>query len=164
MTMYWSMDSDTTFVCLEAVWNSEVFDGDFVLCKNDRKDLYVQRKIFIINAIDQGISATSKTLAVNNVPISVTLIARSPDADNVLRKAITSFTITYGLTKSGKTPKLLTRDSTGSPKVSSRGLIPHKIACTKNIWWGKYKFFATLRSYVLASFQQITFKFGSILI
>ena len=27
-----------------------------------------------------------------------------------------------------------------------------------------YKFFATLRSYVLASFQQMTFKFGSILI
>ena len=58
-------------------------------------DLYVQRKIFIINAIDQGISATSKTLAENNVPISVTLIARSPDADNALRKAITSFMITY---------------------------------------------------------------------
>ena len=58
------MDSDTTFVCLEAVWNSEMFDGDFVPCKNDRKDLYVQRKIFIINAIDQGISNTSKTLAV----------------------------------------------------------------------------------------------------
>ena len=37
------------------------------------------------------------------------------------------------MTKSGKTPKLLTRDSTGSPKVSSRGLIPHKITCTKNI-------------------------------
>ena len=41
-----------------------MFDGDFVPCKNDRKDLYVQRKIFIINAIDQGILATSKTLAV----------------------------------------------------------------------------------------------------
>ena len=24
-----TMDSDTTFVCLEAVWNSKVFDGDF---------------------------------------------------------------------------------------------------------------------------------------
>ena len=59
-----SMGSDITFVCLEAVRNSEVFDGDFVPCKNDRKDLYVQRKIFILNAVDQGISNTSKTLAV----------------------------------------------------------------------------------------------------
>ena len=73
--MYWSMDSDTIFVCLEAVWNNEVFDGDFVPCKNDRKDLYVQRKIFIINAIDQGVLATSKPLAVNNVPIWTTLMA-----------------------------------------------------------------------------------------
>ena len=54
----------TIFVCLGAVWNSEVFDGDFVPWKNDRKDVYVQRKIFIINAIVQGILATSKTLAV----------------------------------------------------------------------------------------------------
>ena len=38
------------------------------------------------------------------------------------------------MTRSGKTPKLLMRDSPGSPKVSSRGLIPHKITCTKNIW------------------------------
>ena len=59
-----------------------MFDGDFVPCKNDRKDLYVQRKFFIINAIDQGILATSKTLAVNNVPICLTLLARSPDADH----------------------------------------------------------------------------------
>ena len=55
------MDSDTIFVCIEAVWNSEVFDGDFVPSKNEGEDLYVQRKHFIINAIDQGILATSKT-------------------------------------------------------------------------------------------------------
>ena len=38
------MDSGTIFVCLEAVWNSEVFDGDFMPSKNEGKDLYVQRK------------------------------------------------------------------------------------------------------------------------
>ena len=35
-------------------------DGDFVPCKNEGKDLHVQRKHFITNAIDQGILATSK--------------------------------------------------------------------------------------------------------
>ena len=38
------MDSDTIFVCFEAVWNSEVFDGDFLPSKNEGKDLFVQRK------------------------------------------------------------------------------------------------------------------------
>ena len=126
-------------------------------CKNDRKDLYVQRKIFIINAIDQGVSATSKTVAVNNVPISVTLIARNPDADNALRKAITSFMITYDEIRENSknaherlywfTEGIFTRSNT-----------------TQNSMYQKYMVFATLRSYVLASFQQITFKFGSILI
>ena len=46
-----------------------MFDGDFVPCKNERNYLNVQRKIFIMNAIGQGILAASKTLAVNNVPI-----------------------------------------------------------------------------------------------
>ena len=35
-------------------------DGDFVPCKNEGKDLHVQRKHFYYNAIDQGILATSK--------------------------------------------------------------------------------------------------------
>ena len=39
-------------------------------------------KIFIINAIDQGVLAASKPLAVNNVPIWTTLMACSPDADH----------------------------------------------------------------------------------
>ena len=46
-------------------YDSEVFDGDFLPSKSEGKDLYVQRKK---NAIDQGIFAASKTLAVNNVP------------------------------------------------------------------------------------------------
>ena len=37
------MDSDTIFVCFEAVWQ-QVFDGDFLTSKNEGKDLYVQRK------------------------------------------------------------------------------------------------------------------------
>ena len=50
-------------MCFEAVRNIEVFDGDFMPSKKEGKDLYVQRKK---NAIDQGILATSKTLAVGN--------------------------------------------------------------------------------------------------
>ena len=50
-------------MCFEAVRNIEVFDGDFMPSKKEGKDLYVQRKK---NAIDQGILATSKTLAVSN--------------------------------------------------------------------------------------------------
>ena len=42
-----------------------MFDGDFMPSKNEGKDLFVQQKK---NAIDQRILATSKTLAVNNVP------------------------------------------------------------------------------------------------
>ena len=168
---YRALDSETIFVCLGAVWNSEVFDGDFVPRKNDSKHLYVQRKFFIINAIDQGILATSKTLAVNNVPIWITLMACSPDAGHWGN----SHRIRHIWRNQGKL-----QNSTGSPKVSSRGLIPLKRTCTINIWClcvgrgggaslrphhtNAYKFFATLRSYVLASFQQTTFKFGSIVI
>ena len=168
ITVHWWM---TIFVCLGAVWNSEVFDGDFVPWKNDRKDVYVQRKMFIINAIVQGILATSKTLAVNNVPIWITLMACSPDAGHWGN----SHRILHIWRNQGKL-----QNSTGSPTVSSRGLIPLKRTCTINIWClcvekgegqvcaphhaSVYKFFATLRSYFLASFQQMTFKFGSILI
>ena len=59
-----------------------MFDSDFVPCKNDRKDLYVQRKIFILNAIDQGISNTSKTLAVKECTYLNNAFGLQPDADH----------------------------------------------------------------------------------
>ena len=149
--MYWSMDSDITFVCLEAVWNNEVFDGDFVPCKNDRKDLYVQRKIFIINAIDQGVLATSKPLAVNNVPIWTTLMA-SHHILHVWRNQGNSKT---RLVHQRYLHEVLYHIYGGGGKFVPPS--PHHT----NV----YKFFATLRSCsILASFQQMTFKFGDILI
>ena len=59
-----------------------MFDSDFVPCKNDRKDLYVQRKIFILNAIDQGISNTSKALAVKQCAYLNNTFGLQPDADH----------------------------------------------------------------------------------
>ena len=71
--------------------------------------------------------AASKTLAVNNVPIWTTLMACSPYADHwgnihhILHIWRNQGELQY---------------STGSPMVSSRGLIPHKKICTINIWGG----------------------------
>ena len=76
-----------------------------------------KENIFIINAKDQGILATSNSQ--NN---AYAVLMRTTE-----ETAITS----SHLTKSGKTPKLLMRESTGSSKVSSRGLIPFLIPVTE---------------------------------
>ena len=47
-----------------------------------QKNLYVQRKIFILNAIDQGISNTSKTLAVKECTYLNNAFGLQPDADH----------------------------------------------------------------------------------
>ena len=55
------MDSGTIFVCIGAVWNSEVLMAILCLAKMKEKIYMFNENIFIINAIDQGILATSKT-------------------------------------------------------------------------------------------------------
>ena len=55
------MNSETIFVCIEAVWNSEVSMAILCLAKMKEKIYMFNENIFIINAIDQGILATSKT-------------------------------------------------------------------------------------------------------
>ena len=54
------MDSETIFVCLEAV-HSEVLMAILCLAKMKEKIYMFNENNFIINAIDQGILATSKT-------------------------------------------------------------------------------------------------------
>ena len=141
-------------------------------CKNDRKDLYVQRKIFILNAIDQGISNTSKTLAVKQCAYLNNAFGLQ-SSYGPLRKQPSHPSL---MTKSGKPLKL----DWFTEGIFTWSYITQTRTSTINIWWwwwgggeGKfvpppshhasvYKFFATLRSYVLASFQQMTFKFGGI--
>ena len=55
------MDSGTIFVCIGAVWNSEVLMAILCLAKMKEKIYMFNENISIINAIDQGILATSKT-------------------------------------------------------------------------------------------------------
>ena len=62
-------------VSCQAVWNSKVFDGDFA--KMREKIYMFKENIFIINAKDQGILATS-----NRVPFRITLMTCSPHADH----------------------------------------------------------------------------------
>ena len=119
-------------------------------------------KIFIINAIDQGVLAASKPLAVNNVPIWTTLMACSPDADHWRN----SHHILHVWRNQGNSKTRLVHQrylhevlyhiygGGGGKFVPSS---PHHTNVNK--------FFATLRSCsILASFQQMTFKFGDILI
>ena len=54
------MDSGTIFVCIGAVWNSEVLMAILCLAKMKEKINMFNESIFITNAIDQGILATSK--------------------------------------------------------------------------------------------------------
>ena len=96
-----------------------MFDGDFA--KMREKIYMFKENIFIINGKDQGILATS-----NRVPFKLVVLMRTTEE---------TATLPSHLTKSGKTPKLLVRESTGSSKVSSRGLIPfsntyHRMICT----------------------------------
>ena len=55
------MDSGTIFVCIGAVWNIEVLMAILCLAKMKEKIYMFNENISIINAIDQGILATSKT-------------------------------------------------------------------------------------------------------
>ena len=55
------MDSGTIFVYIGAVWNMEVLMAILCLAKMKEKIYMFSENIFIINAIDQGILATSKT-------------------------------------------------------------------------------------------------------
>ena len=74
------MVSDTTFVYLEAVWNSEVFDGSFLPSKNEGKDLYVQRKKCHRSGYFSHIENFSCEQC--NVPFWITLMACRPHADH----------------------------------------------------------------------------------
>ena len=96
-----------------------MFDGDFA--KMREKIYMFKENIFIINAKDQGILATS-----SRVPFRVTLMTCSPHADH-WGNSYHFFTFD----EISKTPKLLVRESTGSSKVSSRGLIPFLIPITE---------------------------------
>ena len=73
------MDSDTIFVCFEAVWQ-QVFDGDFLTSKNEGKDLYVQRKKCHRSGYFSHIENFSCEQC--NVPFWITLMACSPHADH----------------------------------------------------------------------------------
>ena len=55
------MDSGTIFLYIGAVWNIEVLMAILCLAKMKEKIYMFSENIFIINAIDQGILATSKT-------------------------------------------------------------------------------------------------------
>ena len=125
---YVLMDSDITFVCLRAVWNSEVFDSDFVPCKNDRKYLYVERKIFIINAIDQGISNTSKTLAVKQCAYLNNAFGLQSWC-GPLRKQPSH---PSHMTKSGKPLKL----DWFTEGIFTWSYTTQTRICTINMWWG----------------------------
>ena len=54
------MNSETIFVCIGAVLNSEVLMAILCLAKMKEKIYMFNENIFITNAIDQGILATSK--------------------------------------------------------------------------------------------------------
>ena len=109
------MVSDAIFVCLVRLYETaKCLMAILCLAKMREKIYMFKENIFIINAKDQGILATS-----NHVPFRITLMTCSPHADH-WGNSHHFFTFD----EISKTPKLLVRETTGSSKVSSRGLIP----------------------------------------
>ena len=132
------MDSDTIFVCFEAVWQ-QVFDGDFLTSKNEGKDLYVQRKKCHRSGYFSHIENFSCEQC--NVPFWITL--------------------NYGLQSScgplRKQPSHPRESTSGSSKVSLRGLIPfcntyHKRICAILFENNRYKSLA-LNMWMLCQHQ-----------
>ena len=128
MTVYWWIR--IRFSCVlsrEAVWNSEVFDGDFMPSKNEGKDLCVQRKKKCHRSgyfsHIENFSCEQCTFLNNAYGVQSSCGPLRKQSSHPLH-----------FKKLSKTPKLLMRESTGSTKVSSRGLIPfsntyHKRIC-----------------------------------
>ena len=113
MTVYWWIR--IRFSCALRRYDSEVFDGDFLPSKNEGKDLYVQRKKCHRSGYFSHIENFSCEQC--NVPFWITLNYGLQSSCGPLRKQPSHF-----------------RESTsGSSKISLRGLIPFSNTCHKRI-------------------------------
>ena len=153
MTVYWWIR--IRFSCVlscQAVWNSEVFDGDFMPSKNEGKDLCVQRKKKCHRSgyfsHIENFSCEQCTFLNNAYGVQSSCGPLRKQSSHPLH-----------FKKLSKTLKLLMRESTGSSKVSSRGLIPfsntyHKRICIILFENSRYKSLA-LNTWMLCQHQNI---------